>query len=176
MHNTHPEITTPHEFRVGGGGVFVGVRPNPFLGPSVTETSTLRPGSGPFFTHFRPIATEIAAPFFALFLSAPQNFLGPPFFQFFAATPARRSCPKMPRIARSARAPSHEFFAGKRFPDKYFFRRQIWLESVSKDFIFFNKGLRCSSLSLAGGFGLSSWTQAHELRLVSEKTDGGVFI
>ena len=62
-----------------------------------------------------------------------------PFFQFFAATPARRSCPKTPRIARSARAPSHEFFDRKLFPNFFFFSRtNFGSKKCSMNFIYFS--------------------------------------
>ena len=119
----------------GGVSVFVGRLHRHFW----AKAPPGRPQTDAFLERFSPFTAWNAAPFFALFLSAPQNFLGAPFFQFFAATPARRSCPKTPRIARSARSPSHEFFDRKLFARTFFFpRTNFGSKKCSMNFIYFS--------------------------------------
>ena len=58
-------------------------------------------------------------------------FPGRSSLHFFSSTPPRRSRPKMPRIARSARARSHEFFGAKLFVKNFFLNANFFTKNFA---------------------------------------------
>lgn len=99
----------------GGWGFYWGAHFPRFGSKASPASLPTLPVSEPVLRHFTHCATGKWSARSAKFCRSHHFFRGRPFLQFFISTPPRRSRPKMPRIARSARARSHEFFGAKLF-------------------------------------------------------------
>ena len=83
-------------------------------------------------------------------------FPGRSSLHFFSSTPPRRSRPKMPRIARSARARSHEFFGAKLFVKNVFLNANFFTKNFAARRFFlsrtFSRNFSISAQRIFNGF------------------------
>ena len=81
-------------------------------------------------------------------------FPGRSSLHFFSSTPPRRSRPKMPRIARSARARSHEFFGAKLFVKNVFLNANFFTQNFAPRRFFYPQFFQSIFLFLHKGFSM----------------------